>query len=148
MQISKKTVPQTIDEIRSAKLIKLSAATEAAITAGVDVTTSYGMEHFTLDDHSQTNITNLSILVGSGAAGYLYHADGKACVMYPAADITAIVTAALQHITYHTTYFNFMRQWVERETDPEIVQGITYGDELPQDLADAMAALMAAVSGS
>ena len=144
--LAAQTTP-TIEAIRVAKLAELSAACNAAIVAGVDVTTSYGAEHFSLSDHDQTNITNLSILVGSGAPGYLYHADNKACDMYAAADITSIVTAALQHITYHTTLHNYLKQWVTRETDAQVLSGITYGAELPEDLVSAMAALLAAVSG-
>jgi hypothetical protein len=137
-----------IGDIRASMLAALSAAAEAAITAGVDVVTAYGTEHFSLASHDQTNITNLSILVGSGAPGYLYHADGKACVMYSAADIGAIVSAALRHITYHTTYFNFLRQWVERETDPETIRSIIYGCDLPGDLSLGMEGLLASVGGS
>jgi hypothetical protein len=137
----------TLETLRSAKLAEMSAAAEAAIVAGVDVTTAYGDEHFSLSDHDQTNITNLSIVVGSGAPGYLYHADGKLCVMYAAADIMAIVTAAMRHVTFHTTYHNFIKQWALRETDLDVLEGITYGASLPEDLADGMTALMTAVNG-
>jgi hypothetical protein len=140
--------PETpsVEEIKASKIFELSAATRESIVAGVDVETAYGVEHFSLADHDQTNITNLSILVRGGASGYPYHADGKACVMYSAADLDNIATAAWQHITYMTTYNNFLYQWIKRETDPSIIQNIAFGDELPADLAADMTALLATVN--
>lgn len=136
-----------IESVRAAKIAELSAMTEAAIKSGADVETAYGVEHFSLDDHDQLNISNLAILLGTGVAGYPYHADGKACVMYSAEDLLKIVTAATQWVTYHTTYFNFTKVWAQRETDPAVINGIPFEGELPEDLNTAMTTLLAAVGG-
>lgn len=140
-------VDNYIDDVRASKVAEMSDAAEQAIKVGIDVTTAYGLEHFSLDTFDQINVSNLSILLATGVTGYLYHADGKACVMYSAADLQLIIQAALQWVTYHTTYHNFMKVWINRETDISAIQGITYGTALPADLQADMDALLALVGG-
>ena len=109
--------------------------------AGVDVTTSNSgdtTEHFSLDSYDQNNITNMFYSVMAGVEEYPYHADGKECTTYTKADIVAIYVAAQSMITYHTTYNNMLRVLVNRTADVETLAGITYGMELPQDLAIMM----------
>ena len=127
--------------LRSAKLNELRNICNNAIVAGVDVTTSNSgdtTEHFSLDSYDQNNITNMFYSVMAGVEEYPYHADGKECTTYTKADIVAIYVAAQSMITYHTTYNNMLRVLVNRTADVETLAGITYGMELPQDLAIMM----------
>ena len=127
--------------LRTAKLNELRNICNNAIVAGVDVTTSNSgdtTEHFSLDNYDQNNITNMFYSVMAGVEEYPYHADGKECTTYTKADIVAIYVAAQSMITYHTTYNNMLRVLVNRTADVETLAGITYGMELPQDLAIMM----------
>lgn len=127
--------------LRTAKLNELRNICNNAIVAGVDVTTSNSgdtTEHFSLDSYDQNNITNMFYSVMAGVEEYPYHADGKECTTYTKADIVAIYVAAQSMITYHTTYNNMLRVLVNRIADVETLAGITYGMELPQDLAIMM----------
>ena len=127
--------------LRTAKLNELRNICNNAIVAGVDVTTSNSgdtTEHFSLDSYDQNNITNMFYSVMAGVEEYPYHADGKECTTYTKADIVAIYVAAQSMITYHTTYTNMLRVLVNRTADVETLAGITYGMELPQDLAIMM----------
>lgn len=127
--------------LRTAKLNELRNICNNAIVAGVDVTTSNSgdtTEHFSLDSYDQNNITNMFYSVMAGVEEYPYHADGKECTTYTKADIVAIYIAAQSMITYHTTYNNMLRVLVKRTNDAETLAGITYGMELPQDLAAMM----------
>ena len=127
--------------LRTAKLNELLNICNNAIVAGVDVTTSNSgdtTEHFSLDSYDQNNITNMFYSVMAGVEEYPYHADGKECTTYTKADIVAIYVAAQSMITYHTTYNNMLRVLVNRTADVETLAGITYGMELPQDLAIMM----------
>ena len=127
--------------LRTAKLNELRNICNNAIVAGVDVTTSNSgdtTEHFSLDSYDQNNITNMFYSVMAGVEEYPYHADGKECTTYTKADIVAIYVAAQSMITYHTTYNNMLRVLVNRTADVEALAGITYGMELPQDLAIMM----------
>lgn len=132
---------ETITLLQTGKLNELRNVCNNAIEAGVDVTTSNSgdtTEHFSLDSYDQNNITNMFYSVMAGVEEYPYHADGKECTTYTKADIVAIYVAAQSMITYHTTYNNMLRVLVKRTNDAETLAGITYGMELPQDLAAMM----------
>ena len=133
--------PVSLDEKRAAKHAEISAASEAAIKAGMDVTTTQGTEHFSLQETDQINLTAAVTAVQQGAAGYPYHADGELCRMFTAAEIGAVGQASIAHKLYHTTYCNHLFAWIRRATASELAR-ITYGAELPEDLAASMQALL------
>ena len=133
--------PVPLEDRRAAKTTAMSAACNAAITAGMDVTTTQGTEHFSLQETDQINLTAAVTAVQQGAAGYPYHADGELCRMFTAAEIGAVGEASIAHKLYHTTYCNHLFAWIRRATASELA-GITYGAELPDDLAASMQALL------
>ena len=137
-----------LDEIRADKLAELSASCNAAITAGMDVETTKGREHFSLQETDQINLTTALSAVQSGASGYPYHADGQLCRLFTVAEIQAIAAASVQHKLYHTTLCNHLLTWARRAETKEELSGITYAaDGLPEDLAANMAAVLAAAVG-
>ena len=137
-----------LDEIRADKLEELSSSCNAAITAGMDVETTQGTEHFSLQETDQINLTTALSAVQSGAAGYPYHADGQLCRLFTAAEIQAIAAASVRHKLYHTTLCNHLLTWARRAETKEELSGITYAaDGLPEDLASNMAAVLAASAG-
>ena len=133
--------PVPLEDKRAAKTAEMSVACNAAITAGMDVTTTQGTEHFSLQETDQINLTAAVTAVQQGAAGYPYHADGELCRMFTAAEIGAVGQASIAHKLYHTTYCNHLFAWIRRATASELA-GITYGAELPDDLAASMQALL------
>lgn len=135
--------------LRSEKLAEISDACRAAILAGVDVELSDGTTgHFSLEETDQINLTTAYGAVQDGAAGYPYHADGQLCKMYPAADITAISEAATAHKLYHLTYCNHLMAWAKRVETADELAAITYGAELPEDLAANMQEVLADAAAS
>ena len=137
-----------LEEIRADKLVELSASCNAAITAGMDVETTKGTEHFSLQETDQINLTTALSAVQSGAAGYPYHADGQLCRLFTAAEIQAIAAASVKHKLYHTTLCNHLLTWARRAETKEELSGITYAaDGMPEDLAANMAAVLAAAAG-
>ena len=129
--------PVSLEEKRAAKHAEISAASEAAIYAGMDVETTQGVEHFSLTEKDQINLTTAKNAVDKGAAAYPYHADDARCRIFTADEITAISQASVAHIIYHTTYCNHLFEWIRRADTAELA-GITYGAELPDDLAAHM----------
>lgn len=127
-----------LSDISTKKLREVNAACEEAISKGVSVDTTYGNEHFSLATHDQQNLSTIKMIIAGGAPGYPYHADGKACVMYSAADLDKIVSTATVYVTYQTTYCNMLREWIRRESDPNVIEGIYYGCDLPADLQQRM----------
>lgn len=132
-----------LDAIRTDKLQELSTACNTAITAGCDVTLTDGaVEHFSLQETDQINLSTAVAACEQGATAYPYHADGQLCRLYPAADIVSIGTAATKHKLYHTTYCNHLLMWARRSETVDELQGITYGAALPDDLAANMEAVL------
>lgn len=137
-----------LEEIRADKLAELSDACNAAITAGMDVETTQGTEHFSLQETDQINLTTALSAVQSGATSYPYHADGQLCRLFTAAEIQAIAAASVRHKLYHTTLCNHLLTWARRAETKEELSGITYAaDGLPEDLAANMAAVLTAAAG-
>lgn len=140
--------PASLEELRGAKLDELSAACNAAITAGCDVSLTDGAAgHISLTAEDQINLSTAAQSVGQGAAGYPYHLDGELCRMYPAADIMSMAQAATAHKLFHTTYYNHLAAWVRRGETADELTAITYGAELPEDLAANMEAILAEAGG-
>ena len=137
-----------LDVIRADKLAELSASCNTAITAGMDVETTQGTEHFSLQETDQINLTTALSAVQSGASGYPYHSDGQLCRLFTAAEIQAIAAASVKHKLYHTTLCNHLLTWARRAETREELSGITYSaDGLPEDLAANMEAVLAAAAG-
>ena len=141
------TQPDSLDAARAAKEAELSDACNAAIVAGMDVTTAQGSEHFSLQETDQINLTTAYNAVLSGAMAYPYHSDGQLCRMFTAEEITAISNASIKHKLYHTTLCNHLLTWARRAETQEELDSITYTAEgLPDDLAANMAQVLAAAS--
>lgn len=126
-----------LPSLRAAKHAEISAASEAAIYAGMDVETTQGTEHFSLTEKDQINLTTAKNEIDKGAPVYLYHTDDTLCRIFTAEEINAIAQASVAHIIYHTTYCNHLFEWIRRADAAELA-GITYGAELPEDLAAHM----------
>ncbi len=137
-----------VEQVREAKRQEISAACSAAITAGCGVSLTDGSTgHISLTAEDQINLSTATQAVEQGAEGYPYHLDGQLCTLYPAADIAAMAQAATAHKLYHTTYYNHLAAWVRRCETVEEVAAVTYGAALPEDLAENMAAILAAAGG-
>ena len=135
---------KTLEELRADKEAQLSAACNSAIVAGLDVETSQGTEHFSLQETDQINLTAAYNAILSGAASYPYHADGQLCRMFTAEEITALSNASISHKLYHTTLCNHLLTWARRAETAEELGGITYSaDNLPEDLAANMTQVLA-----
>lgn len=131
-----KAISNTVEEI--------SSSCSAAIYAGCDVILTDGtVEHFSLEETDQINLTTAASAVTiGGATEYAYHADGCICKMYPAADIILISNTAIMFKLYHTTYCNHAMIWAKRCETIEEAESISYGSELPEDLAENMATIV------
>lgn len=137
--------PDPLESARVVKEAELSEACNAAIVAGMDVATTQGTEHFSLQETDQINLTAAHNAVVSGVPQYPYHADGALCRMFSADEIKAISAASIKHKMYHTTLCNHLLTWARRAETEEELDGITYTEDgLPEDLAKNMTQIMAA----
>lgn len=128
------------EEIQTEKLSNLSEICNQTIVAGMDVETTEGMEHFSLEETDQINLTTALSAIEQGAKGYPYHADKKLCRMF-----TAIELKAIAHKLYHTTLCNHLLILARRATTTAELDKITYSaDCLPPDLAENMKKILVA----
>ena len=134
-----------LEELKINKEIEISDACNTAIIAGIDVETTHGIEHFSLEETDQINLTTAYNTVLQGATQYPYHADGKMCRMFTAEEITAISLSSISHKLYHTTLCNHLLTWIRRvETKEELDKIIYSTDNMPDDLLQNMIQILAA----
>mgnify|MGYP003294047101 CR=1 FL=1 len=62
-----------------------------------------------------------------------YHADGELCKMYSASDAMLILDKATEFKTYHTTYFNSLKAYINSLDDIMSIRAINYGDVIPDE---------------
>lgn len=123
----------TLAEQQAAKKQEISQACEQAIYSGVSVTLTDGStEHFALTEHDQLNLFGKQIELSAGVTRLKYHTDGQPCRYYDAADMQLIVTAAMDYVSYHTTYCNSLYSWIGGAQTAEEIQQIYYGAEIPE----------------
>lgn len=136
---------QTFKEVQAEKLSNLSETCNQTIVAGMDVETTEGIEHFSLEETDQINLTTALSAIEQGAKGYPYHADKKLCRMFTAVELKAIAEKATAHKLYHTTLCNHLLILARRATTTAELDKITYSaDCLPLDLAENMKKILVA----
>lgn len=142
----------TLDELRAAKRREVSMECEQIIYAGVNVTLAdSSVEHYSLTEHDQLNLFGKQSQLAAGAEQLEYHADGQPCRYYTAADMQAIIQAAMWHVSYHTTYCNAINMWIAGARTAEELQAIFYGADVPpeyqSDVLRSYLAEIAALAG-
>lgn len=138
----------TIEYIKTAKINELNNTCNKVITGGFDIILSdENVSHFSLTTQDQLNLITLSALVESGETSIPYHADGELCKFYSPDDIEAIISAATSFKTYHVSYFNALRAYVESLGDIDNISKITYGCEIPDEYQSEVLKVLLAQAG-
>lgn len=123
----------TLVELQTAKKHEISQACEQIIYAGISVALADGtVEHFALTEHDQLNLFGKQVQLTAGIEQLEYHSDGRPCRYYSAADMTTIITKAMWHVSYHTTYCNALNMWVAGIESADDIQKIVYGADVPE----------------
>lgn len=124
----------TTDYIRSVKLKEMSSICNKTITNGFDITLSDGdTYHFSLTTQDQLNLITLATMVESGETQIPYHADGAPCKFYSATDIKSIIDKATEFKTYHISYYNSLKIYINSMETMEEISEVTYGIEIPEE---------------
>lgn len=138
----------TLNELKAAKKEEISEACERIIINGINVKMPGGtVEHFSLTEHDQINLFGKQSQLASGADRLEYHEDGHLCRYYTAEEMLLIITVAMQHVSYHTTYCNSLNMWISGVEKKEELDCIFYGVDIPQEyqsevLKDYLAKIM------
>lgn len=127
-------IEPTLDELKQQKINEVSNTCKETIYTGVDVELPTGTtEHFSLKEEDQINLFGKQAQITAGVTQLEYHQDGHPCRYYTVDEMTAIITAAMQFVSYHTTYCNSMYTWINAVTDKEDLEHITYGVSIPEE---------------
>ena len=133
----------TVAFVKDAKIKEMKNTCRLVIENGIDVVLSDGNSyHFSLTTQDQLNLTTLSTMVAAGETSIPYHADGELCKYYSVEDILIIVSAAKDHIAYHTTYYNSLKSYISSLKSINTISAIVYGCEIPEKYqSEVLAAL-------
>ena len=124
----------TVEYVKNVKISEMNNTCNKVITNGFDTVLSDGKaHHFSLTTQDQLNLITLSTLVENGENAIPYHADGELCKFYSAEDIRTIITMATSFKTYHVSYFNALRAYIESLDTIEAIKAITYGTPIPEE---------------
>lgn len=123
------------------KLNMLNGKCSASIYYGVDI----GTLHYNFTTTTQTNLETIARRIDSGTTQALYRADNESEQrFYTATEIRVVINTKDEWIAINTNYYEFLKKWVEKETDTTILETIHYGSALPSDL---MTELVTRLSG-
>lgn len=139
----------TVDYIKNVKIVEMSNTCNKIITNGIDVQLSDGNTyHFSLTTQDQLNLITLSTLIAAGQTEIPYHADGELCRYYSVEDITIITETATAHKTYHVTYFNSLKAWVNAMNSIDDIAAVQYGATIPEEYqSDILKAMLLQMAG-
>ena len=133
----------TLDFVRTAKLNEMSHTCNQMIEGGFDIELDNEIHHFSLTIQDQLNLITLSSMAAQGIQQIPYHADGELCKFYIPEEINAIVNQATIWKTYHTTYYNALKAYINSLDTIEAISAVTYGMELPEEFqSDVLKAIM------
>ena len=124
----------SLEEQKTGLIASMSNQCNNVITKGFDTTLSDGnIYHFSLTIKDQLMIQALMLKVKSGETVLPYHADGESCRYFTADEISLLYSNMEQLITYNTTYFNSLRDYINSVTTEKELSKIKYGIEIPEE---------------
>lgn len=124
----------TVEFMKEKKTQEMSAVCNRIIVAGFDALLSDNKtHHFSLSVQDQLNLITLSALASAGETNIPYHADGELCKLFSVADITTIINTATAFKTYHITYFNSLKAYIDALDNIDDISNITYGTTIPEE---------------
>ena len=132
-------IDATLAEVKARCLAHLSSDCQQAICSGIDVALECGeVRHFDLELEDQLNLLSISTLIASGVSSIPYHASGELCEFYSAFDMTKIIDEANKYRTYHTSYYNSLKNWVMSMDSIADVGNVHYGDMIPVEYCSSV----------
>ena len=124
----------TIEYVRQNKLNEMSATCNTVIENGFDIQLTDGtLAHFSLTTQDQLNLITLSTMIASGETMIPYHADGELCKYYSVTDISMIMNMATNHKTFHVTYHNSLKAYINSLEGIESLSAVQYGMNIPEE---------------
>lgn len=122
-------------KLKEAKIANMSIVCNEVIERGID----YNGDHYSLEQTDQINLMKLeSVAMADPTAVIFYHADNQLCRQYTSEEIVTIAQLSVSYITYHTTYFNFMKAQIMSMTTTDEVLSVNYGMKLADQFQEQL----------
>ena len=116
---------------REAKIAELSTICKEKIVEGFSIKLGDNKTYcFRLTIEDQLNLISLESQLNSGTETFVYHATNQPCRCFSKIDMAKIIATFKRHISYHTTYFNIAKQYINSLTDIEQVTTFYYGTDV------------------
>ena len=125
-----------LEEVKSQKILELSAACRKAIEAGVTLEIDGISQRFpySLSDGDQNNIAALFYISRATGLPQPYHCQGGSCRLYSLDQLAALYIAEEANKAAQETYFNqlklFILETFMKEEDIPQLKAVSYGDPL------------------
>lgn len=139
----------TVEYVRTIKVAEMNMVCNKVIENGIDVLLSDGeVYHFSLTTQDQLNLITLQSMISAGETMIPYHADGELCRYYSVDDIKVVMDAATAHKTFHVTYFNSLKVYINAMENMTDIASVQYGIDIPDEYqSDILKALYASLGG-
>lgn len=112
-----------LKKVRESKISAMSKICHNVIVKGFDHTDGH---HYSLEESDQNNLNVLSIRASQGAITS-WHYDYGPCQFYSSEEMIALTEYAFKFITYHQTYFNQLKAYINSLTNINDIIAIQYG---------------------
>jgi len=139
----------TVEYVKAAKVAEMNTTCNKVIENGIDVMLTDGqIYHFSLTTQDQLNLITLQAMIVSGETAIPYHADGELCRYYTVEDISIVMDSATAHKTFHVTYFNSLKVYINAMENMTDIASVQYGMDIPVEYqSDILKALYASLGG-
>lgn len=124
--------------IKSQKLTELSEVCNSIIVSGIDVSG----RHYSLSTNDQMNLEGLKNNITETTTYIPYHADGELCTLYSVEDFLNIYKVASEHKIYNTTYYNQLKDMINKMTISSEIEACYYGMPLDEEHQNNMNILL------
>ena len=122
---------------RQSKINQLSNQCKAFINTGFSIILSDGKSYsFKLTAEDQLNLMSIEGQLSAGAETVIYHATNQLCRIFTRDDMLRVIKAFRHHVTYHTTYFNVAKQYINSLMDIEKINKFSYGEDVSTAIKD------------
>ena len=127
--------PVNIDEsvvnARETKILELSTVCKNRIVDGFSILLSDKKRYyFRLTVEDQLNLISIENQLNSGVKTFIYHATEQPCRCFSRIDMIKIINMSKRYISYHTTYFNVAKQYINSLNDIDKINMFTYGNDV------------------
>ena len=122
---------------RDTKIKEMKSKCKKHIISGIDVTlkdSNNSIEHFDLTLEDQINLNNLKYKITlEGMTNVEFHCKNGPFRYYSKNDILTILKRSDEHILYHNSYFNSLKQYIKNLNDYNQINSIEYGQDFPDE---------------